>query len=261
LVLLHAIQGGKSKISEGVYLSPLPKFLYPQECAVLGCNNQLSSIRDKQAILNDKEGQIKCSNCKGTNKNWDKIVQRLKPAFEITFTATTTNVDPLEGFRLLMAGYEQLVGYLIDPVKLYTPQCQLFKECQDLGVEFVQSLLLWPPHQPIKRGDNLELYRPGEVRNLSAPNLPDKIFRPDNDGLTETLEGKIITHFCDETSSPMAYLPIKPPALDKNGQIQPNESLENIPCEFQVEKKQHVTLKGLQEYLYPPNLTVRQDVE
>jgi len=82
LVLLHAVLG-RGQISDGVYLSPLPKFLYPRECAVLGCNNPLSSAFNKDDILNDKDGQIKCNACKGKNKSWNKLVIKLKPALAL----------------------------------------------------------------------------------------------------------------------------------------------------------------------------------
>jgi hypothetical protein len=93
---LHAIQG-KSEIADGVSRSPLHRFLYHENVRALECNQTLRSANDKLVILNDKEGQIKCNDCKGTNQSCDRILQKLKSAFEMTFISAATNIDLLEG--------------------------------------------------------------------------------------------------------------------------------------------------------------------
>lgn len=246
LILLHAVQS-KSAISEGVYLSPLPKFLYPRECVVLECSNQLESAFRKDASWDDRDSQIKCSACKGTNRSWNKLTKQLGPAFKLTFTSSEGDIDPTEGFQTLMNGYQILVGYLTSPTKSYTPQCQLFEECRNLDTEFIQSLLIWPPHQGIILGNQIEYYRHGEVRNSSAPNLPAQIFGRDS-ACAASLNGKIITHFCDEDLFPMAYLPVSPLSLNQNGLPPINLGTDSIKCAYQVNTENYITLKDLQDY-------------
>lgn len=201
LTLLHHLYSSE-EIQPGIFLSPPPKFLYPQNCMVLYCNKPLTQASTHKDLFLSTLPQTHCKLCSGTNNHWDKVKKKLLGAFALAFKSSESKSPTLEDLSNLWEGFQLAVGYLDTIEKPYIPRCAYYKEGEGLGEEFVKSLYMWPEGQKIIFGNTSDLHFFNDLDNKisNRPNFPSSLC--DEESIRE-LKGKCIRLYQNALKHPV----------------------------------------------------------